>query len=63
MPTTVIGDHSLVTVKAGQDMLTVNPCFTLGWTVDRFVPKAADEKKKASARKSAKAKKKTPPRK
>ena len=46
----------VVELKPGEEVVA----FTLGWTVDRFVPKAAEAKKKAAARKAAKAKKKTP---
>ncbi|HEY5982732.1 MAG TPA: DNA gyrase C-terminal beta-propeller domain-containing protein, partial [Anaerolineales bacterium] len=49
----------VVELKPGEEVIGL----TLGWTVDRFVPKAAEEKKKAAATKSAKAKKKAPTRK
>ena len=49
----------VVELKPGEEVVG----FTLGWTVDRFVPKAADERKKAAARKAAKAGKKTASRK
>jgi len=43
----------VVELKPGEEVVAL----TLGWTVDRFVPKAAEEKKKAAAKKAAKAKK------
>ena len=46
----------VVELKPGEEVVA----FTLGWTVDRFVPKAAEEKKKAAARKAATARKKAP---
>jgi DNA gyrase subunit A len=49
---------AVVELKPGEEVVA----FTLGWTVDRFVPKAA-EAKKAAARKAAKARKKAPSRK
>jgi DNA gyrase subunit A len=45
------GDE-VVEVKPGEEVTAL----TLGWTVDRFVTKVADEKKKAAARKGTKAK-------
>ena len=44
----------VVEVKPGEEVVAL----TLGWTVDRFVLKAAAEKKKAAAKKTAKEKKK-----
>lgn len=46
----------VVDLKPGEEVVA----FTLGWTVDRFVPKAADEKKRLQSRKSTRAKKKAP---
>jgi DNA gyrase/topoisomerase IV subunit A len=43
----------VVELKPGEEVIAL----TLGWTVDRFVPKAADEKKKTAAKKAAKSKK------
>ena len=45
---------AVVELKPGEEVAAL----TLGWTVDRFVPKAAEEKKKAAAKKAAKARKK-----
>jgi hypothetical protein len=43
----------VVELKPGEEVVAL----TLGWTVDRFVPKAAEEKKRAAAKKAARAKK------
>jgi DNA gyrase subunit A len=44
---------AVVELKPGEEVVA----FTLGWTVDRFVPKAAEAKKKAAARKAPRSKK------